>query len=255
MSATRQVLQAGFILHHRPYSDTSLLLEIWTRDHGRRGLIARGARRGKSPLAGLLQPFKALSLSWTGRGDLATLTGAEPRGSLPPIPGSRLISGLYLNELLYRLCQRHDPHPQLFDAYELALAALATDADETPGLRRFEKTLLAEIGYGLAVARECDSGGPIEPQQQYAYLPDRGPQAVRGQTIPRDTIVVSGRTLLAIERDAFDDIAVAGEIKRLMRGVLDYHLAGHALVSRRWRASLAQLESDDASRKDPLRPT
>ncbi len=124
-NTTRVSLQPAYVLHHRPYRDSSLLLEIFTPDHGRVGLVARGARSPKSRLYGVLQPFQPLLISWVGRGELATLSGAEANGPPQRLQGKSVISGFYINELLLRLLHRHDPHAALFDGYARTLPLLA----------------------------------------------------------------------------------------------------------------------------------
>ena len=144
------LLEPAWILHHYPYRDSSLLLEVFSREHGRLGLVARGARSSKSRWRGLLHALSQLLLSWSMRGEMGTLTGAETRPGIV-MPGTRnLMSAWYLNELLMRLLTRHDPHPRLFSAYEQALQGL--EVTEQPTLRIFEKQLLQELGYELTQA-------------------------------------------------------------------------------------------------------
>ncbi len=222
-------LEEAFVLHRRPYRNTSLLLEAFSRKRGRVGLVARGARRGRAPLAGVLQPFVPVLLSWRGQGELATLTDAEAAG--PPLlpPGDGLISGFYLNELLVRLLHRGDAHSGLFDVYRQTLALLAGGEDEEAVLRRFERLLLQEIGYGLQLEHEADSGAPVDPETRYDYLPERGPLPLQGE--PRG-VPVHGATLLALARDACVDDRCRREAKRLMRAALAVHLGDRPLKSR-----------------------
>src|SRR5215472_16060438 len=120
----RVQLAPGYILHHRPYRDTSRILEVLTRDHGRITLFARGVRGPKAKLASVLQPFQLLLLSWSGRGEAAQLTGAESADHAPTMPAGLLMASFYLNELLMKLTTRHDPLPALFDDYHATLAGL-----------------------------------------------------------------------------------------------------------------------------------
>jgi DNA repair protein RecO (recombination protein O) len=224
----RVLLQPAFVLHRRPYRDTSLLLEGFGQDHGRLGLVARGAAGPRSRLKGLLQPFAPLLLSWTGAGELVTLTAAEEAGRPFPLPPQRVLAGLYVNELLLRLLPRLDPHPGLFAAYRQLLAELATASGEEPPLRRFEKRLLEELGYGLTLDREAASGAPIVAEQQYCYVLDRGPLAGQvGAGVP-----ISGRGLLALRDGVLGDPAVLKEVKRLTRAALAEQLRGRALKTR-----------------------
>lgn len=225
----RVLLQPAFVLHRRPYRDTSLLLEVFGQDHGRLGLVARGAAGSRSRLKGLLQPFAPLFLSWTGAGELATLTAAEDAGRPIPLPPNRVLAGLYVNELLLRLLPRLDPHPGLFAAYPLLLAELAAASGEEPPLRRFEKRLLDELGYGLTLDCEAASGAPIAAEEQYCYVLDRGPLAANSSGVG---VPISGRGLLALRDGMLTDPAVLREVKRLTRAALAEQLRGRALKTR-----------------------
>lgn len=225
----RVLLQPAFILHRRPYLNTSLLLETFSREQGRLGLVARGASAPRSRLKGLLQPFTPLLLSWTGAGELATLTGAEEAGRPVPLPPNRVLAGLYVNELLVRLLPRQDAQPGLFAAYETVLAELATADGEEPPLRRFEKKLLEELGYGLTLDREAASGVPIVAEERYRYVLDRGPLAASQS---RTGVPISGRGLLALRDGILADPAVLKEVKRLTRAALAEQLRGRTLKTR-----------------------
>ena len=225
----RVLLQPAFVLHRRPYRDTSLLLEVFSQDQGRLGLVARGAAASRSRLKGLLQPFAPLLLSWSGAGELATLTAAEEGGRPIPLPPHRVLAGLYVNELLLRLLPRLDPHPGLFAAYETLLAELVAAPGEEPPLRRFEKRLLEELGYGLTLDREAASGTPIVAEEHYCYVLDRGPLAA-GQA--QAGVPISGRGLLALRDGMLTDPAVLKEVKRLTRAALAEQLRGRALKTR-----------------------
>lgn len=225
----RALLQPAFILHRRPYLNTSLLLEAFSREQGRLGLVARGAVAPRSRLKGLLQPFTPLLLSWTGAGELATLTGAEEAGRPVPLPPNRVLVGLYVNELLVRLLPRQDAQPGLFAAYETVLAELATADGEEPPLRRFEKKLLEELGYGLTLDREAASGVPIVAEERYRYVLDRGPLAASQS---RTGVPISGRGLLALRDGILADPTVLKEVKRLTRAALAEQLRGRTLKTR-----------------------
>src|SRR5437868_8257064 len=158
----RITLAPAYILHHRPYRDTSRILEVITRDHGRVTLFARGVRGPKAKLASILQPFQMLLLSWSGREEAAQLTGAESALAPPPLPSSCLMAAFYLNELLLKLTTRHDPLPVLFDTYHSALEGLRGGPPLEPQLRVFEKRLLEALGYGLDLGAEAQTGKRIE---------------------------------------------------------------------------------------------
>ncbi len=223
-------LQPSYILHTRPYRDSSLLLEIFCRDHGRIGLVARGARSSKPRFAGLLQPFIPILLSWHGQGELATLRSAEPGGPAPLLAGDRLYSAFYLNELLLRLLQRADPHTRLFDAYITVLSALAESKKEEESLRHFEQVLLQEIGYGLILDHDVETGEAIDTQLQYTYILDRGP--VLWQKNTQQGIIIQGKTLQAIAANHYPDSETRRQAKHLMRSALAVHLGGRPLKSR-----------------------
>ncbi len=225
-------LQPAFVLHQRPYRESSLLLEVFGIGAGRVGLIAKGARRPKSPLRAQLTPFRPLLLSWRGRGDLGLVVGAEPDGPALVIPPAAIASGLYLNELLVRLLHRHDPHPELFLQYRRTLLALAScDRPLEQALRFFEKRLLDAVGYGLMLDRNAASGAPVAPEARYRYVTDLGPvEAVEKDTGPG--IRVRGSTLLALALERPMDPAALKEAKHLMRHTINMHLEGRPLVSR-----------------------
>ena len=231
MSAYAKVeLEPAFVLHQRPYRESSLLLEVFGLHSGRVGLIAKGARRPKSSFKSLLGPFRELLLSWRGRGELGLLVGAEPEGPARVIPSASLVSGLYLNELLVRLLHRHDPHPELYRQYRETLHALASaDRPLEQTLRIFEKRLLEAVGYGLMLDHAADTGEPLRPDRHYCYVADVGPvSGTRGSA----GIRVSGKALIALGAERMDGEETLREVKRLMRDVINAHLQGRPLLSR-----------------------
>lgn len=226
-------LTPGFVLHARAYRETSLLLEALTRGQGRVGLVARGARSGRSRLRGILRPFQPLLLSWTGRGELGTLTGAEGVEPASLTRGRALTGGLYVNELLVRLLPRNDPHPDLFDAYRAVLPQLARAVDPEPVLRLFEKQLLSELGYALVLDRDAE-GMPLRPEAVYHYHLESGARPVEARR--EGMLLVHGSSLRALAEGRLDDPAALAEIKRLNRAALAQYLGGRALRSRElWR--------------------
>lgn len=231
MSAKQRVDGApAYLLHTRPFSESSLILDVFARNHGRLALLARGARRPRSALRGVLLGFQPLQLGWFGGGEVKTLAKAEWIGGLPLLTGKCLLLGYYLNELLLKLMPREDAHPVLFDAYSAALAALAHGAAETAELRRFEKTLLRELGYGLALDREAESGRPVCADGRYIYQVERGAVPAGDAT---DESVLSGKTLLDLAADDYSDARTLAESKTLMRQLMAHYLGGQALQSRR----------------------
>lgn len=228
---------AAFLLHSYPFSETSLILEVFAREHGRLALLARGARRPRSSLRSILHAFQPLELSWFGGGEVKTLAKAEWLGGMPLLRGSCLLIGYYLNELLMKLLPREDPHAALYDAYGAALMALSHGATEAAELRRFEKTLLRELGYGLRLDQDA-SGRPIEPQRRYRYQIERGAlpaeDGATGQSI-------SGKTLIDLAEDNYADPRTLAEAKQLMRALLAHYLEGQPLQTRRVFVDLQEL--------------
>jgi DNA repair protein RecO (recombination protein O) len=228
----RTALQPAYILHSRPYRDTSLILEVFTMEQGRLSLVAKGARRrarGGSHAA-LLQPFLPLLLSFVGRSELKTLTHVEAAGRGPALVGERLFSGMYLNELLVRLLHRHDPHPALFAAYGGALQALSEAGEPDPVLRRFEWRLLEDLGYSFPLAADGQSGEALRGDAWYGYLPEAGLVELGGAH-DSNRPAYRGEDLLALSRGEFDG-PVRQVAKRLMREALATHLGDAPLKSR-----------------------
>jgi DNA repair protein RecO (recombination protein O) len=233
MSSERdaRIPQQGYVLHATPWRETSQIIEVFTRSHGRFPLVAKGARRPRSELRGLLQPFQPLLLSWHGKTELRTLRSAEWQGGMPLLSGSALFCGFYLNELLVRLLVRDDPHESLFDAYQQALAALAAREPFEPVLRRFEVALLRELGYALQLSFEADTGLAIDSAAHYAYVPERGPVRLVGTAA--NTVQFAGKTLLDMAQGVYDDPITLVQSKQLMRQLLGHHLGDRDLHTRR----------------------
>lgn len=237
--------QAAYILHHHPYSETSLILDVFSRDHGRLPLLARGARRPRSALRGVLQSFQPLELGWFGGGEVRTLARAEWIGGLPLLDGTGLMLGYYLNELLLKLLPREDAHAALFDTYAATLCVLAAEAgsgSSAAHLRCFEKSLLRELGYGLSLESDVSSGAALQPEKSYHYRIERGPVEAFGDDDEfAGAQIFHGKTLLDLACDDFDDPRTLAESKVLMRMLISHHLAGHSLQSRRVFMELQEL--------------
>lgn len=235
MSTSLSLIPA-FVLHSRPYRDTSLLLEVFSADSGRVGLVARGARSSRSRQRGLLQPFQPLLLSWSARGELGTLSAVEAAGAPFSLRGHALYSGFYVNELLVRLLHRNDPHPELYPVYGETLTGLMQASEPEPVLRRFELRLLELLGYGLQLERDT-AGAELDPESRYDYRPEEGavPLAPAGQA---QGVAVSGHSLLALRTECLDDAQVRLDARRLTRAALDPHLGAAPLKT---RAVLRQL--------------
>ncbi len=241
MTNLRAMSQQAFVLHVRPYRETSAIAELMTLEHGRVSVVARGVRGRKRKGTETLIPFVRLLVGWSGRGQLRTLTTFE---SIEHhwLVGKSLYAGLYLNELMLRLLRSDDAHPELFHGYALTVGALAGEASvETPidapveariekQLRRFEKLLLKECGYELVFDRDADTGERLNAQAQYFLEPDFG---FRRVAAGNDAIAgFSGAALLAIAADQFDETEVRRAAKRIMREALTPHLGDRPLQSR-----------------------
>jgi DNA repair protein RecO (recombination protein O) len=221
--------EPGYVLHSYPYKETSLIVEAFTRRQGRVGLLARGARRPRSAIRGMLLAFHPLGLSWSGSGELGTLRTVDWTGTHRAPAGLGLMCGFYLNELLLRLLPRDDPHERLFDAYAESLQRLAA-GDEEPVLRAFERRLLGELGYAPVLEHDAASGAPIDPQRRYIYEPDRGPVAVQGEQGAPSAL--RGQTLLDIARDDYARPDTRDEARRLLRELIAQRLGGQTLHTR-----------------------
>ena len=217
--------EPGYVLHTYPYKETSLIVEALTRRFGRIAVVARGARRPRSAMRGVLLSFQPLRLSWSV-GELGNLVGVEWAGAPQPLAGRGLMCGFYLNELLLRLLPREDPHEALFDRYSEALASLSRNESFAAVLRSFEKRLLGELGYAPLLERDAASR-PIDPARRYVYEPERGPVPVNG-ALP-DALVVSGQTLLDIARDDYGRPDTREEARSLMRALIGERLHGQVL--------------------------
>lgn len=279
-SNTEVTLEPCFVLHQKAYRDTSALVEVFSRQYGRVGLVARGVKSSKSKIRGLLQPFSSLLVSWGGRGELQTLKAVEAKERAMALPHRWVASGFYLNELLMRLLMRNDPHVALFDQYECTLKLLCylANSEQSSGerlpeellqgekgnqlqnehqrvLRLFEKKLLDELGYGLVLDHDVETGTPIEKEKYYQYYIEKGPVLLKtngsdtsdpglgkpGSRSPgiRETsgfynqrIEIKGASLLSLAQDQLDDAITLKETKRLMRYVLAGYLGEKPLYSR-----------------------
>lgn len=223
---SRTLLQPAYVLHQRSFRETSLIVESFTRDHGRVAMVARGAKSARSRWRNVLQPFRPLLISWIQKRELGTLTAADQVASPPALQGQALFCGLYLNELLMRLLHRSDPQVEVFERYRHLLGELASGAAPQPLLRVFEKHLLEAIGYAMLLDREHAGGEAIQAQYWYEYRPDRG--AVRRAGPGKD--LISGQALLDLhsERLSPDNLP---QLRHLMRRVIGYHLGGKPLAS------------------------
>ncbi len=226
----RVSLQPAFILHGRNYRDSSRLLDVFSQDFGRVSLVAKGVRSARSKLQGLLIPFTPLLISWSGKGEVQTLTGAEMVKSSIQLGRRQLMSGYYMNELVQRLTTAHDPHPELYNIYETALKQFAAEDDELV-LRRFEKHLLASLGYALNLQTEAENGAAVEACEQYYYDVESGPVRVQAGN-DSEMFTVSGQTLLDMENEYFSGNDTRRQAKQLMRIIMAHYLGDKPLKTR-----------------------
>lgn len=230
--------QPGFVLHSYPYKETSLIVDLFSRDHGRVALVAKGAKRPHSKLRGVLQTFQPLQLAWTGKSEVRTLVSAEWVGGLLPLEGAALLCGFYLNELLVKLLARDDPHAALFDHYVSALNQLAHDEPSAIVLRKFELSLLKETGVAGDLSRCAHTGQRVDAEKTYVVDPERGPRpSLASDTSP----AVNGKTLLDMEAGDYSDSTTQLQSKFLMRYLLSHHLGGMPLNTRQILIDLLQL--------------
>lgn len=222
--------EPAWLLHHRPYRDTSRILDILSRDHGRLSLVARGSRAPRSRLSGILRPFLPLTVSWVMRTELGTLTGAELRGRPIALTGDALMSGYYINELLLHLLHRHDPQPEIFSAYARTVERLGSGPEVPQVLRAFEIELLRLLGYGLILDHDTERQAPLKGNARYEYRVEQGPVEVGDR---QGSMLFSGATLAAIRDGDFSSAEVLDAAGRLLRQVIAHHLGGRELKTRR----------------------
>jgi DNA repair protein RecO (recombination protein O) len=228
-------LDAAFVLHTRPWRETSLIVDAFARGHGRVGLVARGARRQASALKTRLTPFQPLLLSWFGKGELKTLHAAEWQGGALSLRGDGLMVGFYLNELLLRLLPAGDSHPLLFEAYVATLTALNAGDEFEPVLRRFELDLLSELGYAQPLGHAAD-GAALDVQRRYGFEPGEG--VVEARAGQAD---FSGRTLLDLAAGDLSDPVTRAEGKILLRALIAHYLDDKPLATRQLLIDLQKL--------------
>lgn len=234
----RVILSPAYVLHQRAWRESSKIIEVVSREHGRLGLVARGIRRPASPLRAVLAPFRPLLLSWSLRGELGTLIQVEAAGTGTRLVGRCLMAAFYLNELLLCLMTRHDPQAELYDQYAEALGVIADPARLETGLRVFELRLLKAIGYGLNLARDAVSGEPVTADAWYRFEPEHGPVRVEGTG--SGGLIVQGATLSDLTAGEFPDTDRMREARKLLRAALDQQLGGRRLKTREVLRGLAR---------------
>ena len=233
---------SGFVLHTYAYRETSLIVEAFTRLHGRVVLVAKGAKRPHGALRGILNPFQGLSLAWFGKSEMKTLKTAEQQQILPQLSGAALLSAFYVNELMLKLATREDPHEQLFDAYANTMVLLAmlppenkSSREIAPILRQFEVSLLQELGYAPQLHTEADCHAHICAEHEYVYMVDRGPKrvgAVSREPVGATSVQLRGKTLMDMSCRDYRDPQTQSQSKQLMRMLINHLLGDKVLHTR-----------------------
>lgn len=225
---TIENFQRGFVLHRKAYSETSLLVDLFTEEAGRLTVLAKGARAKRSAWKSVLQPFTPLLLRWSGKGSLKTLTKAEPAAITLPLQQTALFSGFYVNELLSRVIEPETPNASLFQDYLQCLTRLAAESSVEPALRTFEFQLLQTLGYGVCFTHCAGSGLPVDSEMTYRYREEKGFIA----SLIKDNLTFYGRDLLAFEAQDFQEPSVLLAAKRFTRIALKPYLGSKPLKSR-----------------------
>lgn len=236
-------LTPAFLLHQRPYQESSLLIDIVTAQYGRRKLVARGVRKTKRRGSNPLQLFQPLWLNWFGHGELQTLQKVETNEAAFRLTGHAALCGLYVNELLFYFLHLHDAEPTLFVLYQQVLAELESTVQPEITLRLFEKHLLDTLGYGINLHEDTE-GQPIQAEALYRYMPGQGFVSSISLSDPQR---IEGASLLQFDAEAELDTVRLKQIKQLMRTVINYHLDGKPLKSRQLFAEMqryARIEKD-----------
>ncbi|WP_417658417.1 DNA repair protein RecO [Pseudidiomarina sp.] len=224
------MMEPAFVLHRWPYQDSSLLVELFTAEHGRYRVIAKGAKRPKNPWRSILQPFTPLQISSRGRHELQTLVAAEASGNALDLRGTALYSGFYLNELIQRLTTPYHAVEGLFDDYQHTLSLLTRVDHVEPILRRFEWQLLCHLGHGFDWHIDSQQQ-PILPAQAYQFIPEEGFMPIAGMT-QSARVQLSGEDLIRLGAFELSDQRLLKLFKRLMRAALQPYLGDKPLRSR-----------------------
>lgn len=221
-------LQRCFILHRRPYTETSLILDVFSEEYGRVSILAKGARSKRSNLKGVLQPFTPLLLKWFGKGSMRTLRQAEPISLGIPLHGINLYSAMYINELISRVIESETAYPELFHDYLASLTELAQSDNPEPALRRFELALLSSLGYGVDFLHCAGSGEPVSENMTYRYREQKGFIA----SVRKDNLTFLGNELIAISERRFLTKQQLQAAKRFTRMALKPYIGSKPLKSR-----------------------
>ncbi len=239
-SISKQDNQPVYVLHSYPFKETSLVVELFTRDFGRVAAVAKGARRPRSAMRGMLQSFQPLLGAWSGKLELKTLHSLEWYAGLLMLQGEALMCGFYMNELLLRLLAREDAHEALFDDYGLTLKSLAAaPSDSANILRRFELRLLQQLGYAVPLTHNIKDEAVLA-DAQYFYVPEMGPVSLQ-HDYQENGVQLSGKTLLDMDKDDYTDVQTQQQSKQLMRLLIAHYLGDKPLHTRQLLMDLQDL--------------
>ena len=239
-SIFKQDNQPVYVLHSYPFKETSLVVELFTRDFGRVAAVAKGARRPRSAMRGMLQYFQPLLGAWSGKLELKTLHSLEWYAGLLMLQGEALMCGFYMNELLLRLLAREDAHEMLFDDYGLTLKALAAGPSDSANiLRRFELRLLQQLGYAVPLTHNIKDEAVLA-EAQYFYVPEMGPVSLQ-HDYQENGVQLSGKTLLDMDKDDYADVQTQQQSKQLMRLLISHYLGDKPLHTRQLLMDLQDL--------------
>lgn len=233
----RQDNQSVYVLHTYPFKETSLIVELFSREFGRIAAVAKGARRPRSAMRGMLQSFQMLSGSWSGKNEVKTLHSLDWDQGLIMLQGEALMCGFYLNELLLRLLPREDAHATLFDYYQEALSTLAINTKLAIDLRRFELKLLQELGYAVPLLQD-ENGEEVLADKHYRYEAEYGACAL---SATKNGVQLSGKTLLDMANNDYSDVLTQAQSKQLMRYLLAHYLGEKPLHTRQLLIDLQEL--------------
>ncbi|MDA9090535.1 DNA repair protein RecO [Porticoccaceae bacterium] len=224
--------EAGFLLHATPYRETSLLVDLFSQNHGRIRCVAKGFRKpNKRGISRAIFPYTEHQFSWQGRGELKTLTSADAIQAHNFLQQECLFTGLYVNELLYRLLHEHDPHEHLYEKYAEFMVQLAGTGPDELMLRQLEMTLLDELGYGLVLDCEAKNGSALLPDKLYQYVPEQGLIEAVNQRKEQPGSY-RGADIMALTQGDFSQRSVMKTAKQLLRNVINFYLGGRQLHSR-----------------------
>ena len=229
MAYSKQENQSAYILHTYPFKETSLIVELFTQPIGRVSVIAKGARRPRSSLRGMLLSFQGLQATWSGNQELKTLHSLEWSNALISLKGDALVCGFYINELLIRLLLREDPHEKLFNYYDMTIKKLTLGINLEIILREFELRLLQELGYQVPLDKDIN-GQNVNPNKKYFYEVGYGPSLSKKNN---QTIEMSGKTLIDMSKNNYDDAITKKQSKQLMRYVIGFYLGDKPLNSKK----------------------